>query len=38
MKSIKNVKEKSFSFEDFTVSLDNEETFSALKTPKLEFT
>jgi hypothetical protein len=36
-KSIKNVKEKSFFFEDFTVSLEDEETFIALKNPKSEF-
>jgi hypothetical protein len=36
-KSIKNVKEKSFSFKDFTVSFEDEETFTALMNPKMEF-
>jgi hypothetical protein len=36
-KSVKNIKEKSFSFDDFMESLEDKETFTALKTPKVEF-
>lgn len=36
-KLVKNIKEKSFSFDDFTESLENKEPFTALKISKVEF-
>jgi hypothetical protein len=36
-KSIKNIKEKSFSFEDIASSLTDQDSFNALKNPRSEF-
>jgi hypothetical protein len=36
-KSIKNIKEKPFSFEEIASTLDDEDSFTALKNPKVEF-
>jgi hypothetical protein len=35
-KSIKNIKEKSFSFEDIASTLDDYDSFITLKNPKME--